>query len=91
MRFSVVVAAAAALLTPATAFSISRPGQAPMLADAPKVPGDSPLEFCPKAHEADIVIVENVDIDPNPPKACVCLGPSPENRDCGTLADLLLS
>lgn len=34
-----------------------------------KIPGDSPLEFCPGDHSADIVKIDKVDLLPNPPKA----------------------
>lgn len=36
-----------------------------------KIPGDSPLELCPKAHDKDILHIESVDLVPNPPKAYV--------------------
>ncbi|KAL2754396.1 hypothetical protein ACRALDRAFT_2043389 [Sodiomyces alcalophilus JCM 7366] len=34
-----------------------------------KIPGDSPLELCPGAHENDIIHIERVDLAPNPPEA----------------------
>ncbi|CAN8102120.1 unnamed protein product [Discula destructiva] len=34
-----------------------------------KIPGDSPLELCPKAHNLDILTIEKVDLSPNPPQA----------------------
>jgi len=34
-----------------------------------KIPGDSPLELCPKAHDSDILTIQKVDLAPNPPKA----------------------
>lgn len=36
-----------------------------------KIPGDSPLELCPKEHDEDIITIESVDLLPNPPQACV--------------------
>lgn len=37
-----------------------------------KVPGDNPLYFC--ADPKDYILqIEKVDLDPNPPKPCVCL------------------
>lgn len=36
-----------------------------------KIPGNSPLELCPKAHDKDVLTIENVDLMPNPPKAYV--------------------
>lgn len=38
-----------------------------------KIPGDSPLELCPKAHDLDILTIKKVDLAPNPPQACVTL------------------
>lgn len=34
-----------------------------------KIPGESPLELCPKEHEVDIIQIESVDLLPNPPQA----------------------
>jgi len=34
-----------------------------------KIPGDSPLELCPKDHSDDIIQIESVDLLPNPPQA----------------------
>jgi hypothetical protein len=70
MRFSAVAVLAAAL-APAAARSIARHDQSVLLNDDLKVPGDSPLEFCPKEHVEDIVQIESVDLLPNPPKAYV--------------------
>ncbi|KAI0447541.1 phosphatidylinositol transfer protein [Xylaria telfairii] len=36
--------------------------------DAQKVPGDSPLQFCDKDHQEDTVLIEKVDLSPNPPE-----------------------
>ncbi|KAI5868552.1 phosphatidylinositol/phosphatidylglycerol transfer protein [Durotheca rogersii] len=36
--------------------------------DAQKVPGDSPLEFCDSDHSKDVVRIESVDLQPNPPQ-----------------------
>jgi|TARA_R110002003_G_scaffold2123_6_gene24104 hypothetical protein len=36
-----------------------------------KVPGDNPLYFCGDPKD-DIAQIENVDLDPNPPKPYVC-------------------
>lgn len=38
-----------------------------------KVPGNSPLELCPKAHDSDILTIAKVDLAPNPPKAYVTM------------------
>merc|ERR1712169_139566 len=37
--------------------------------DDNKIPGDSPLQFCPGDHSKDLVTIESVDLSPNPPKA----------------------
>lgn len=34
-----------------------------------KIPGDSPLELCNKEHRADIIHIDRVDLNPNPPEA----------------------
>ena len=34
------------------------------------VPGNNPLEYC-NANDKSILIIENVDLDPNPPKPSV--------------------
>ncbi|KAJ2992784.1 hypothetical protein NUW58_g2048 [Xylaria curta] len=39
------------------------------VSDVQKVPGDSPLEFCDKDRAEDIVVIEKVDLSPNPPQA----------------------
>lgn len=41
-----------------------------------KVPGDNPLYFCGDPKD-DIAQIENVDLDPNPPKPYVCPRPPP--------------
>ncbi|RYP32578.1 hypothetical protein DL766_003903 [Monosporascus sp. MC13-8B] len=43
--------------------------QDPIVGEATKVPGDSPLEFCDSDHSKDIVHIEKVDLLPNPPEA----------------------
>lgn len=69
MRFPAV---AACLLAPVAAFSVFN-GNAPdaVANDDYRVPGDSPLEFCPGDHSKDLVTIESVDLSPNPPKAYV--------------------
>jgi hypothetical protein len=34
-----------------------------------KVPGKSPLEFCPADHSKDVLTIESVELSPNPPLA----------------------
>ncbi|ROW14550.1 hypothetical protein VPNG_03223 [Cytospora leucostoma] len=48
-----------------------------------KIPGNSPLELCPKAHDDDILTIEKVDLVPNPPKA----GQDLVIKASGTLAE----
>lgn len=77
MKVSAVVAPlllSAAALT--DAFSIHRGSKQDALVtiqdDALKVPGDSPLEHCSAGFEEhDILILESVDLSPNPPLAYV--------------------
>ncbi|KAL2206464.1 hypothetical protein CC79DRAFT_1369881 [Sarocladium strictum] len=70
MRFS-VAACLTALAAPIAAASIAN-GQSPNLVkrgdDDNKVPGDSPLEFCPGDHSKDLVTIDKVDLSPNPPQ-----------------------
>lgn len=70
MRFSTVTACLTACLAPAAALSVLN-GKAPELtiSDDLKIPGDSPLEFCPGDHAADLIKIDRVDLAPNPPKA----------------------
>ncbi len=42
-----------------------------VLDDKPAVPGDNPLTYCAASHADDILILEYVDLDPNPPTAYV--------------------
>jgi hypothetical protein len=37
------------------------------------VPGESPLEYCQATHEDDILIIQHVNLTPNPPSPCVSL------------------
>jgi len=37
------------------------------LGDGAPVPGDNPLKFCKKDHGDDILVLEKVDLTPNPP------------------------
>ena len=34
-----------------------------------KVPGKSPLEFCPADHSKDVLTIKSVELSPNPPLA----------------------
>ncbi len=39
--------------------------------DKDAVPGDNPLRYCPSAKESDFLVIEHVNMDPNPPLAYV--------------------
>ncbi|KAH6895312.1 ML domain-containing protein [Thelonectria olida] len=69
MRFSTVTACLATCLAPAAALSVFN-GKAPAIAvdDDLKIPGDSPLELCKGDHAADLVVIDRVDLAPNPPQ-----------------------
>lgn len=43
------------------------------LGDGEKVPGDNPLSYCRKDHDDDILVLEHVNLSPNPPQAYVHL------------------
>jgi hypothetical protein len=40
-----------------------------VLDDSLAVPGDNPLEYCKAEHADDLLVLEYVDLDPNPPTA----------------------
>ena len=42
-----------------------------VLDDKPAVPGDNPLKYCAETHAADLLVLEYVHLDPNPPTAYV--------------------
>ncbi|KAM0280913.1 hypothetical protein ACHAQH_003802 [Verticillium albo-atrum] len=71
MRFtSAIVALLSVGLVPASARSLLvERDQNVITGDDRKIPGDSPLELCDKAHDKDIVHIKKVDLSPNPPKA----------------------
>lgn len=52
-------------------FGLNFGGSQVTVNDDLKIPGNSPLELCPKAHDDDILSIEKVDLVPNPPKAYV--------------------
>jgi len=71
MRFSSAILALAASLAPASGSLFARGNQAVITDDDLKIPGDSPLELCPKEHDKDIVTIQSVNLTPNPPQAYV--------------------
>ncbi|KAL1891924.1 Phosphatidylglycerol/phosphatidylinositol transfer protein [Ceratocystis pirilliformis] len=71
MRFlTTAVALLSATIAPASAFSlISQSGAGLVATEKQKIPGDSPLALCDRSHADDVVVIERVDLVPNPPKA----------------------
>lgn len=67
MRFVAVVALALGL-TPASGLSIFSDGQSVINEDL-DVPGESPLKYCYENRANDIILIESVDLTPNPPEA----------------------
>ena len=66
MRYS---AAFAALLVTASCLNIFSGNQDVIADENLKIPGDSPLELCQGDHKDDLVQIEKVDLEPNPPVA----------------------
>jgi len=66
MRFS---AAFAVLLATANGRSFFGGSQDVIVNEDLKIPGDSPLELCQGEHKDDLVHIEKVDLEPNPPAA----------------------
>jgi hypothetical protein len=69
MRFSTALVGLTACLAPASALSLYNGNAAEIAGDDLDVPGDSPLQLCPGDHSNDLVIIDKVDLLPNPPKA----------------------
>jgi len=44
-------------------------GSQKVLDEATKVPGDNPLSFCQAEHADDLLVLDHVNLDPNPPAA----------------------
>lgn len=70
MRLSAALVALSAAVAHA-GFGLNFGGSQVTVNEDLKIPGDSPLELCPKAHDEDIITIDKVDLVPNPPKACV--------------------
>lgn len=70
MRLSAALVALSAAVAHA-GFGLNFGGNQVTVNDDLKIPGDSPLELCPKAHDEDIITIDKVDLVPNPPKAYV--------------------
>ncbi|KAM0250011.1 hypothetical protein ACHAQJ_008818 [Trichoderma viride] len=68
MRFSTTVAClSACLAAPATALAIWG-DSASALDSSLKVPGENPIEYCNADRDGDLIVIEKVDLAPNPPK-----------------------
>ena len=71
MRFPAVVALAFGL-APASGLSVFRGDeQSVIIQDDLDVPGESPLKYCDKERDDDIIRIQSVDLSPNPPEAYV--------------------
>lgn len=70
MRLSAALIALSAGVAHA-GFGLSFGGGQAVINDDLKIPGNSPLQLCDKSHDEDILAIENVDLVPNPPLACV--------------------
>lgn len=70
MRLSAALVALSAAVAHA-GFGLNFGGNQVTVNEDLKIPGDSPLELCPKAHDEDIITIDKVDLVPNPPKAYV--------------------
>ncbi|KAI7788438.1 hypothetical protein LA080_010771 [Diaporthe eres] len=68
MRLSAALVALSAAVAHA-GFGLNFGGNQVTVNEDLKIPGDSPLELCPKAHDEDIITIDKVDLVPNPPKA----------------------
>ncbi|KIN08261.1 hypothetical protein OIDMADRAFT_16571 [Oidiodendron maius Zn] len=42
-------------------------GQKPLAGERATVPGDSPLTYCQGEHDDDLLVIEYINLDPNPP------------------------
>lgn len=70
MRFAcAAVALLSASLASAISIDIEKRDQSVIAGDDLKIPGDSPLQLCPKSHGDDLVEIKRVDLSPNPPEA----------------------
>jgi hypothetical protein len=65
------LAAILALSASASALSIfnGNTAQSPIVTTGLEIPGKSPLKHCNENYHDDLLVVEYVDLDPNPPQA----------------------
>lgn len=66
---SLILAAAAAAVSAASRGLFSDAQQSLVAQDELVVPGNSPLKFCAADRSEDLVIIEQVDLTPNPPES----------------------
>lgn len=71
MKFSIsIVSLLLSTLVASKGLSFLGNGQK-VLGDGDAVPGDNPLTYCKKDHDSDILILEHVNLSPNPPEKYV--------------------
>ena len=63
------------LSTVVTSKSLSFLGGQKVLGDGENVPGENPLSYCQADHSDDILVLDHVNLTPNPPHAHVPLSP----------------
>jgi len=69
MKFSIsILTLLFSTLVASDGFSFLSGNQKALLGDSgPAVPGDNPLNYCKKKHDNDILVIEQVNLTPNPP------------------------
>jgi hypothetical protein len=73
MKFSLsLITLLLSSLVASEGLSYSFGGQKP-LGDGAAVPGDNPLSYCKAEHGDDILVLDHVNLTPNPPQAYVYL------------------
>lgn len=68
MKFSTSIASLL-LSTLVASEGLSLFGGQKALGDGAAVPGENPLSFCKASHDDDILILDHVNLTPNPPSA----------------------
>jgi hypothetical protein len=69
MKFSLsLITLLLSSLVASEGLSFSFGGQKP-LGDGEPVPGDNPLSYCKAEHGDDILVLDHVNLTPNPPQA----------------------
>lgn len=71
MKFSLsLITLLLSSLVASEGLSFSFGGQKP-LGDGAAVPGDNPLSYCRAEHDDDLLVLDHVNLSPNPPQAYV--------------------